>query len=59
MMQMVEFIGTKPQNDTDDYLQFICKLKSIIKSYLRENLDNAFAAKLVLREKYSIIDSLY
>ena len=44
---------------SNDYLQFISKLKSITKSYLRKSLDSAYAAKLVLWEAYLPVDSSY
>ena len=44
---------------SNDYMQFISKLKIITKMHLRENLDSAYAAKLVLRQAYIPIDSNY
>ena len=44
---------------SNDYLQFISKLKKITKNFLRENLDMAYRAKLVLRQSYVTIDCEY
>jgi hypothetical protein len=58
MTEIIEYINMK-KGHSEEYLQFICKLKAIIKAHLSENLDEAFAAKSLLRDKYSMIDKNY
>jgi hypothetical protein len=55
----IKDVKQRDHSFSSDYLQFISKLKTITKEHLRENLELAYAAKLVLRQNYSVIDGNY